>query len=51
LQRGNLEQWREIYRYYGVPKIAETIEWSSQLDKREKRFSKLFLKSDTLYAA
>ena len=50
LQRGNLLQWREIYRYYGVLKIAETIEWSAQLDDREKHFSRLFLKSDLLHA-
>ncbi len=49
LQRGNLQQWREIYRYYGIPKIVETIEWSAQLDERDKRFSRLFLKSDLLY--
>jgi hypothetical protein len=50
LQRGNLQQWREIYRCYSVSQIIETIEWSAQLDEREKRFSHLFLKSDLLHA-
>jgi len=51
LQRGNLQQWREIFRYYGTAKILETIAWSSQLSGRDKAFSKLFLKSDFLNAA
>jgi hypothetical protein len=46
LQRGNLEQWRNIFHYYGIKKMEETIEWSAQLDKRDKHFSRLFLKSD-----
>ncbi len=51
LERGNLEQWREILNYYGEAKILDTIEWSAQLDKRGKDFSKFFLKSDFLHAA
>jgi hypothetical protein len=48
LERGNLEQWREILTYYGEAKILETIEWSAQLSQREKDFSRFFLKSDFL---
>jgi hypothetical protein len=51
LERGNLEEWREILSYYGEPKILDTIEWSAQLDKRSKDFSRFFLKSDFLHAA
>lgn len=51
LQLGNLEEWREMLRYYGEEKIKETIEWSAQLDKQGKEFSRFFLKSDFLDAA
>ena len=51
LERGNLDQWREILNYYGEEKIVDTIEWSAQLDKRGKDFSRFFLKSDFLHAA
>ena len=29
--------------------ILETIDWSAQLEERDKNFSKMFLKSDLLY--
>ena len=51
LERGNLEEWREILNYYGEEKILNTIEWSAQLNKRGKDFSRFFLKSDFLDAA
>ncbi len=51
LERGHLEEWREILTYYGEQKILETIEWSAQLDRRGKEFSRFFLKSDFLHAA
>ena len=51
LERGNIEEWREILNYYGEQKILETIEWSAQLDTRGKKFSRFFLKSDFLHAA
>ncbi len=51
LERGNIDEWREIIRYYSRDQILETIVWSAQLDKRDKEFSRFFLKSDMLYAA
>ena len=36
--------------YYSNEKILETIEWSAQLDKRDKDFSTFFLNSDMLHA-
>jgi hypothetical protein len=51
LERGNLEEWREMVRLYKREQILETIEWSAQLDKRDKDFSKLFLTSDFLHVA
>ena len=51
LQLGNLEEWQEMYRCYTIDQIKETIEWSAQLDERDKEFSRLFLNSDYLHAA
>ena len=51
LQMGNLQEWRNMVRYYTKDQILETIEWSKQLEKRDKEFSKLFLTSGFLHAA
>ena len=48
LERGNLNEWREMVRMYKKEQILEVIDWSSQLEKRDKEFSKLFLESDIL---
>lgn len=50
LQLGTIDDWKEMIRFYPIEKILETIEWSAQLDKRDKDFSTFFLKSDMLYA-
>lgn len=50
LQMGTLDDWKEMIQFYPKEKIFETIEWSAQLDKRDKDFSLFFLKSDMLYA-
>jgi hypothetical protein len=51
LQMGNLEEWRNMVNYYTREQILETIEWSAQLDNRDKEFSKFFLTSGFLHAA
>jgi hypothetical protein len=51
LERGNLDQWKEMVNYYSREKILETIEWSAQLDQRDKEFSRFFLNSGFLHAA
>jgi len=51
LQFGNLEEWKEMYRFYTLDQIKETIEWSAQLDERDKEFSRFFLQSEYLHAA
>jgi len=51
LQLGRIEDWKTILAYYGEQKIIETIDWSAQLEKSDKEFSRLFLKSDMLHAA
>ncbi len=51
VQRGWINEWKEVYKFYGPEKILETVEWSRQLDVRDKDFARLFLKSDLLHAA
>ena len=51
LERGTIEDWQEMTRFYSIEKIMETIDWSAQLKIRDKKFSKLFLKSDYFYAS
>lgn len=51
LQLGNLEEWRNMVKYYTRDQILETVEWSAQLDKRDKDFSLFFLDSEFLHAA
>ncbi|HLF45551.1 MAG TPA: hypothetical protein VI548_03960 [Chitinophagaceae bacterium] len=51
LQLGNLEEWRNMVKYYSTEQILETIDWSAQLDQRDKEFSRFFLNSDFLNAA
>jgi len=46
LQRGTIEEWKEMIRFYTMDNIMETIEWTKQLPKRDKDFAKLFLQSD-----
>ncbi len=51
LERGNLEEWREMVKIYSRKQILETVEWSAQLDERDKEFSRFFLNSEFLNAA
>ena len=51
LQRGNLNEWREMVQLYTREQILETIERSAQLDRKEKEFSRFFLNSYFLDAA
>jgi hypothetical protein len=50
LERGRIEDWREMITYYSNEKILKTIEWSAQLTQRDKNFSIFFLESDMLHA-
>lgn len=51
LEMGNINEWKEICQLYSKEKILETIDWSAQLDDRDKQFSRLFLNSDMLHAS
>ena len=50
LQLGNLEEWRKMVKFYTKQQILETIDWSAQLEQRDKDFSKFFLTSGFLHA-
>jgi hypothetical protein len=49
LQLGKIGDWREMVAFYSNEQILETIDWSAQLDRRDKDFSRFFLKSDMLH--
>jgi hypothetical protein len=51
LQLGNLTEWKEMVNFYTRDQILETIDWSAQLDNRDKEFSRFFLNSEFLHAA
>jgi hypothetical protein len=51
LERGSLDDWREMVKLYDREKILATIDWSAQLNERDKKFSRFFLDSEFLYAA
>lgn len=45
VQRGDMDDWKNILNYYGKAKILETVDWSRQLDKRDKTFARIFVDS------
>lgn len=47
---GKIEDWIEMMKFYSVEKINETIEWTRQVEKREKDFARLFIQSDLVNA-
>jgi len=51
LERGDLEQWREMVKVYSRQQILEVIDWSAQLSEQDKVFSRFFLDSDFLNVA
>jgi hypothetical protein len=51
LQMGSMEEWRNMVKFYTREQILETIDWSAQLDERDKEFSRFFLDSEFLHAA
>lgn len=46
LERGNLEDWKEMMKLYSKKQILETVEWSNQLKAKDKNFARLFINSD-----
>lgn len=45
VQRGNMDDWKSILNYYGKEKILDVVDWSRQLDDRDKTFARIFVDS------
>ena len=45
IERGTLEQWREVQLFYGKEKILEVARQSKQLSIRDKQFTEIFVNS------
>lgn len=45
IERGDFHDWEEIIRYYGKQKIKSVALKSTRLDKKNKNFTTIFLKS------
>lgn len=46
VERGNMDEWREIVRYYGREMILEVTRKSRQLENRDKAFAEIYINSD-----
>ena len=46
IQLGAMEDWKAMMSLYSLEQIHETVEWSKQLDNRDKNFARLFVHSD-----
>lgn len=51
VERGDLDDWREMVKYYTEEQILATVEWSAQLSERNKKFARVFIHSDLIYVA
>ena len=51
IERGNLEDWREMMRFYGREKVLEVVHTSKHLSPKDKKFSELFVYSELVHAA
>ncbi len=46
IERGTLEQWRNVQLYYGKEKLLEVARQSKQLSNRDKQFAEIFVNSE-----
>ncbi|MBK7872865.1 MAG: hypothetical protein IPJ74_20435 [Saprospiraceae bacterium] len=46
IERGTMEEWREIIKYYGREKVLEVARDSRQLDQKHKKFTKIYVYSE-----
>jgi len=46
IERGTMEEWREMLRYYGKERILSVAKKSTRLDQKNKQFTPLFLESE-----
>lgn len=50
IERGTLDDWREIYRYFGEEQILAVARASKQLSAKDKGFTKIFVNSSLIHA-
>lgn len=50
IERGKLEDWIEIFNFYGVEKILQVAQSSRQLSQKDKHFTEVFVQSQFLDA-
>jgi hypothetical protein len=46
IERGNMEEWRQMLRHYGIQKVLAVARSSRQLDVRHKQFTEIYVHSD-----
>jgi len=46
IERGNMEEWKEILHYYGREKVLDAALRSKQLDEKHKRFTEIYIHSE-----
>ncbi|MCB9294044.1 MAG: hypothetical protein H6559_13135 [Lewinellaceae bacterium] len=51
IERGTLEDWREMIRYYGEEQVLSVARQSRQLSAKDKGFTEIFIHSTLLHAA
>ncbi|MCO6491460.1 MAG: hypothetical protein J5I98_23790 [Phaeodactylibacter sp.] len=51
IERGTLDDWREMIRYYGEEQVLNVARQSRQLSAKDKGFTEIFIHSTLLHAA
>jgi hypothetical protein len=46
IERGNMNEWKEILLYYGREKVLEVARKSKQLDNKDKQFTEIYVYSE-----
>ncbi len=46
IERGNMQEWRDMLKYYGKEEVLRVAMQSKQLDKRDKNFTKIYVDSE-----
>jgi hypothetical protein len=46
IERGNLEEWRQILNFYGIEKVRAVAQASQQLSTKDKQFTEIYVYSE-----
>lgn len=46
IERGNMQEWRDMIKYYGRDAVLKVARQSKQLDKKDKNFTEIYIDSD-----